>query len=145
MDDLGEELIKAFGFDPRVPAEEVAALHAAAEARKAEEKAKAPRRKPERESQPFMHFMDCEFLAGLKAVDSAQELAVWLHILRERRWRQRIGQPEVFALTNGTLRTWAGISKTTKNRALQKLAAAGLITIEARGQRSPQVSVCLPG
>ena len=90
MDNLGVELIKVFGFDPRVPAEEVAlALHAAAEARKAEEKVAAPRRKPERESQPFMHFTDREFLVGLKAVDSAQELAVWLYILRERRWRRK--------------------------------------------------------
>ena len=97
-----------------------------------------------REAEPFVHVMDRELLVGMKAVDSAQELAVWLYILRERRWRQRKGQTETFVLTTVALRIWAGIGRTTKFRALQKLAMAGLLRIEKDGRSSPRVTVCDP-
>ena len=60
-----------------------------------------------------MHITERELLAGLKVLGGAQELAVWLFILRERRVRQAIGQPLTFALTNATLVPW-GIGKHTK-------------------------------
>ena len=104
MDDLGDELIKVFGFDPRVQSP-----LRAAEARSAGTGA-APKEK-RREAEAFVHVTDRELLAGLKVLDSAQELAVWLYILRERRWRQRKGQPETFPLTNVALRAWAGIGQ----------------------------------
>ena len=82
-------------------------------------------------------------MAGLKVLGGAQELAVWLFILRERRVRQAIGQPLTFALTNATLVPW-GIGKRTKARTVRKLAAAGLITVERDGFKSPRVMVCEP-
>src|SRR5215204_758030 len=100
MDDLGDELIKAFGFDPRVEPSAPTVIPALTTA-------PAPKEK-RREIGTFVHVTDPELLAGLKVLGSAQELATWLYILRERRWRQRKGQPETFVLTNVALRAWAG-------------------------------------
>jgi hypothetical protein len=96
-----------------------------------------------REAEPFVHVTERELLAGLRVLHGAQELAVWLFILRERRVREAIGQPMSFALTNASLVPW-GIGKHTKARAIRKLAAAGLIMVERDGFKSPQVTVCEP-
>ncbi len=134
MDDFGDELIKVFGFDPRAEPSLPTVIPAPA-------RAPAPKEK-RREAEAFVHVTDRELLAGLRVLDSAQELAVWLYILRERRWRQRKGQTEAFPLTNVALRAWAGIGQMTKSRTLRKLSAAGLIRIERGGRQSPRVTVC---
>jgi hypothetical protein len=100
-------------------------------------------KRSQRHTQPFLHVSIHELLAGAQAVDSAQELLVWTFILRERRVRKAVGQPMTFALTNASLVTW-GIGKHTKARAIRKLAAAGLITVERNGFKSPRVTVCEP-
>ena len=97
--------------------------------------ARAKAKWQEREAEPFIHVTDRALLAGVRAVDGAQELAVWLFILREHRVRQGRGQSGAFALTTATLRAWAGIGRSTKSRALQKLAAADLVRIERDGAR----------
>jgi hypothetical protein len=93
------------------------------------------------QSDPFIHVGLNEFLAGVKTVSSAGELAVWVYILRERRLRRSVGP---FPLANAGLVAW-GITKNTKSRALQKLVAAGLITIEKHGHSSPWVQICSHG
>ena len=103
MDDFGDELIKVFGFDPRAePAAPDRDPGAGTGTRAKGEEARG---------RAFVHVTDRELLAGLRVLDSAQELAVWLYILRERRWRQRNGQPEAFPLTNVALLAWAGIGQ----------------------------------
>jgi len=132
MDDPADDAFLAgFRLDP--------ALLALPDATPAREPTKAKRNA---RAEPFVHVTDRELLAGAEALDSAQELLVWLHILRERRWRRSVGQPETFALSNGSLRAWAGINKMTKLRTLRKLAAAGLIRVEKEGRASLRVTVC---
>ena len=71
-------------------------------------------------------------------MSSAGELAVWVYILREQLLRRSV---DPFPLTNAGLAAW-GITKNTKSRALRKLVAAGLITIEKHGHSSPRVQIC---
>jgi hypothetical protein len=63
-------------------------------------------------------------------------MLVWIYILRE--WRMKPSKP--VAVTNEGLAAW-GIHRRTKYRALEKLENAGLVRVESRGKRSPQVSV----
>jgi hypothetical protein len=103
--------------------------------------ARRQKREAKREVEPFLLCPIRELQAGAQAVSSAGELLVWLYIVRERRVRLALGQPEAFALTNVGLSEW-GIHRTTKARAVVKLAAAGLIKVERSGRRSPKVTVC---
>jgi len=109
----------------------------------AEAPAKRSKREAKRETEPFVHVTERELLAGLRALDGAHELAVWLYILRERRLRQALSLPESFALTNRALAAW-GVNKDSKRRAVRKLAAARLIRVERDGSHSPRVSICGP-
>ena len=145
MDD-GDDILRLCGFDPEKlrgltlrDAAEQAPLKPADTA-PAQELAK-PKPSPRKEIEPFVHVTDRALLPGLKAVDSAQELAVWLYILREQRRRQRTDQHDAFALTNRALAAW-GINKDTKRRAIRKLEAARLITVERDGHHSPRVKIC---
>lgn len=96
---------------------------------------KPTKRKPRaRETEPFVHMSLQDFLAGYDVLGSKGELAVWVFILH--RWR--ITEPEPVAVTNAALSGW-GVSRWTKYRAIEKLAAAGLIEVEAGGKASPRV------
>ena len=101
---------------------------------------KAKRYKLGARTEPFIHVALVAFLAGARALEGAQELVVWAYILREGHIRQTSGQSETFALTNVSLPNW--ITRSTKARALRKLAAAGLIVVERDGQSSPKVRIC---
>jgi hypothetical protein len=101
---------------------------------------KAKRHKLGDRTEPFIHVALAAFLAGARALDGAQELVVWAYILREGHIRQASGQSETFTLTTVSLPGW--ITRSTKARALRKLAAAGLIALERDGQSSPKVRIC---
>jgi hypothetical protein len=60
-------------------------------------------------------------------------LALW-HI-------KGLRKADAFIVSNLMLREW-GIQPDAKQRALRKLEGAGLIRIERRGKRSPQVVLC---
>ena len=47
-----------------------------------------------------------------------------------------------FIVSNVMMESW-GVRRDAKSRGLQKLAAAGLIKVERRGKRSPQVTLVL--
>jgi DNA-binding transcriptional ArsR family regulator len=47
---------------------------------------------------------------------------------------------DTFIVSNLTMESW-GVRRDAKSRGLQKLAAAGLIKVERRGKRSPQVTL----
>ena len=64
-----------------------------------------------------------------------------LHLARTTPRARSVGP---FPLANAGLAAW-GITKNTKSRALQKLEAAGLITIEKHGHSSPWVQICSRG
>jgi DNA-binding transcriptional ArsR family regulator len=49
-----------------------------------------------------------------------------------------------FTVSNLMAKEW-GIAPDAKSRALKKLEKAGLISIERRGKRSPQVTLLIPG
>jgi hypothetical protein len=76
-----------------------------------------------------------DFLAGCAALDSKGEIAVWVFVL----YRWRITDPEPVPVTNLAISGW-GVSRWTKYRAIEKLAAAGLIKIEGGGKASPRVT-----
>jgi DNA-binding transcriptional ArsR family regulator len=77
-----------------------------------------------------------DLTAGAEVLKSADELLVWLHVLRE--WRMKGSKP--VALTNAGLSVW-GVDRRTKYRALKKLESAGLIRVERRGKSSALVSL----
>jgi hypothetical protein len=60
-------------------------------------------------------------------------LALW-HI-------KGLRKADVFIVSNLMLREW-DVQPDAKQRALRKLEGAGLIRIERRGRRSPQVALC---
>jgi hypothetical protein len=49
---------------------------------------------------------------------------------------------DAFIVSNLMLREW-GVQPDAKQRALRKLEGAGLIRVERRGKRSPEVALCL--
>ena len=95
---------------------------------------KEPSKRKPRQNRSFVHMTVEDFLAGAEVLDSKKELLVWVFILRQ--WR--IVHPEPVAMANVGLSAW-GVGRQIKYRAIEKLARAGLIQVQARGKASPRV------
>jgi hypothetical protein len=122
MDDRDRDLLNMLRLRP----EDGAAI-AGAEAEKP-----ARKRRP-RETRPFVHMLEDEYVAGADAL-GCQQLSVWVFILRQ--WRVT-GEP--VAVTNVGLKKWH-VGRNAKYAALKKLAEAGLIrVVEGRFSCSPRV------
>jgi DNA-binding transcriptional ArsR family regulator len=74
-------------------------------------------------------------------VCEASKLGVKILLVGLALWHIRgLRKTDSFIVSNILLRGW-GISPDAKNRALRKLEKAGLVAIERRGKRSPQVTL----
>jgi len=85
-----------------------------------------------------------KFIAGPVDVDwvcQASRLGVKALLVGLALWHLRgLRKADTFVVSNLMLRHW-GIQPDAKSRALRKLEKGGLITIERRGKRSPQVTL----
>ena len=76
-------------------------------------------------------------------VCQASQLGVKALLIGLALWHLRgLRRADSFIVSNLMLHEW-GIQADAKNRALRKLEKAGLIRIERRGKRSPQVTLLL--
>jgi DNA-binding transcriptional ArsR family regulator len=84
------------------------------------------------------------FIAGpipVSWVCHASKLGVKTLLVGLALWHIRgLRKLNTFTVSNLMLRDW-GIQADAKSRALRKLEMAGLITVERRGKRSPQVTL----
>jgi len=99
--------------------------------------------KPALESEPFVHISVRDLLTGASVLHGAQELLVWIFVLRESHMRRSKGFLGSMAVTNASLAPW-GVSRFAKRRAIDKLSEAGLLQVEKHGGRNPRVTVAVP-
>ena len=88
-----------------------------------------------------------KFIAGpvdVTWVCRASHLGVKALLVGLALWHLRgLRRADTFIVSNLMLHDW-GIQPDAKSRALCKLEGAGLITVERRGKRSPQVTLVVP-
>jgi DNA-binding transcriptional ArsR family regulator len=74
-------------------------------------------------------------------VVQASQLGVKALLVGLALWHlKKLRQADTFIVSNLMVQEW-GVQPDAKNRALRKLEKAGLIKIERRGKRSPQVTL----
>jgi hypothetical protein len=103
------------------------------------ETAAAPRRSKGKRPKPFVISDVQQLLAAANAVANlgGRALLVWHYILYETRLRNT----DTVSLSNVKLAEW-GVTRHLKYKALDRLATAGLISIERVGKRrSPRVTL----
>ena len=110
--------------------EEVAAF-----LKEAAAKTKKSRARPRSKFVMFPDVWDCQ-LAGVKADGCTYRVAI--HLLREA-WRSQSKRVKLANIALGA----RNVSRWSKQRALEQLAQAGLITIEQEARRSPVVTLRL--
>src|SRR5215204_3533051 len=99
----------------------------------AEAPAKRSKREAKRETEPFVHVTERELLAGLRALDGAHELAVWLLRLGRRHVRGRRCRSR--ALSQGRPRCAAFLSRSLASGSSESSAGWGLPACSGASQR----------
>ena len=88
-----------------------------------------------------------KFIAGpidISWVCQARNLGVTALLVGLALWHLKgLRKTDTFIVSNLMLREW-GVEPDAKRRALRALEKAGLIRVERRGKRSPQVTLCSP-
>jgi hypothetical protein len=92
--------------------------------------------KSKRHREPFVQISHNSLTSGVEVLHSSAQLAVWVYI-HYRVWAEK---QNTVSISNGGLGAW-GVGRRTKYAALRLLEDAGLIKVERRYSRSPQVTL----